>query len=422
MLEKFRQLLTNSKARNLFFYGIGQVFNLIAPLIAVPYIIGICGEAAYGKVGVALAIAFVLIVFIDYGADIIGVKEISVNRDKPDELRRIFTVTYGARLILLSLVLFLTAAVFMLVPYFHDERPLFFLTLPILVGQYFNPIWFLQGVEQFRMITVLNIVSKAIYLAGVFLFVKLPGDYIYVNLWWGIGMILPFAFAFLLCVSRYGVSFSRLRLAQIKHFLKADWKFCFSQLFVALKNYSPIMVIGLLGGFTTAGYFKVIEQIIMPFRSYVQMFYRFFYPSLCYEVYLDVRKGFDFWKRINFWNTLLLVVILAAIFFFTPEILAFFKLSPDAIKSVSGVLRFSLLLPLLIAASYALEQLNLSLGKKQLYINITIATALVNLVLMLLLFSYFDLVGLISALIVTEIVVMAVNWDIVSKQFKAHRS
>ena len=70
----------NKQLVDLAVYVFGQLFNLVTPLLVVPYIVFVCGEANFGKSAIGMAIVFFLIVFVDYGSDIIGVKEVSIQR------------------------------------------------------------------------------------------------------------------------------------------------------------------------------------------------------------------------------------------------------------------------------------------------------------------------------------------------------
>ena len=95
MLKSIAGLIKNSKQfKNLVIYGIGQGFNLITPLLVVPYIVSICGEEGYGKIGVGMALAFFIMVFIDYGSEIVGVKDVAVNRENNNKLETIFMKFY----------------------------------------------------------------------------------------------------------------------------------------------------------------------------------------------------------------------------------------------------------------------------------------------------------------------------------------
>ena len=66
MLKSSIEFIKSQKQLNKFVtYGIGQAFNLVTPILVVPYIVSICNEEGYGKIGVGLAISFFLMVFID---------------------------------------------------------------------------------------------------------------------------------------------------------------------------------------------------------------------------------------------------------------------------------------------------------------------------------------------------------------------
>lgn len=393
---------------NLLIYFLGQGFNLITPLLVVPYIVALCGVENYGKVSVGMAIVFFVIVIIDFGSDIIGVKDVATNRTNNQRLQKILETSFASRFLLLLGLLIILSVLFLTVPFFENEQKLFFFSLPILLGQLLNPIWFLQGLDNFKLIAFLNIVSKTIYLIGVFIFVKVPSDYIFVNLWWGIGMIVPFGITLIFYKQKLKISFTELKFIDIIDYLKNGYSFCISQIFLSFKNYSPVILISFLGGFNTAGFYKIIEQIIMLFRTYLQVVFRFFYPKLCLEIHENYNSGIAYWKKINGTNALIIISMLVLVFVFAPEMLTFFKVKLVDIGFLSLLLRFSLAVPFLTTISYALEQLLFSLDKKKIYIRITIFAVILNFVMMYFLFKNFELFGLISSLITTEIFVITI--------------
>ena len=148
-------------------YGFGQFFNLVTPLMLIPYIVKVCGEENFGKVSVALAISFVLIVFIDYGSELVGVRDITINRDDKKELQRIFLINLVSRFLVLILVLVVSLVPIFCLPFLQSETILFALSLLIILGQYLNQSWFLQGVDNINWISISNIISKIIYVIGV---------------------------------------------------------------------------------------------------------------------------------------------------------------------------------------------------------------------------------------------------------------
>lgn len=398
MQEKIKSTLNFS----LIIYFFGQFFNLVTPLLVVPYIISVCGVKNFGKTSVALAFAFFVIVIIDFGSDIIGVKDVATNRSNIKKVQNILTINYVSRFMVLIAVLILLTILFFFIPFFNTEKPLFFITLTILIGQYLNPTWFLQGLDQFRFISFLNILSKIIYLIGIFVFIKKPNQYIYINLFWGLGMILSYMFGLFYCYKKEFIYFNKIHFKDILDYLKKGIKFCFSQLFLSFKYYSPIVLISFLGGYSVAGYYKIIEQILSIFRTYLQVVFRFFYPKICFQIDSNFVKGILFWKRVNKLNSLVLLLMLSAIFFNSEIVLTFFKVNPKDLSFLSHLLKFSLIIPLLTSISYAFEQLIFSIDKKDIYIKITFLTVIINFIMMSFLFNFFNIKGLLCSLIITE--------------------
>ena len=104
-----KNLMYQKSVKNILIYVFGQLFNLFTPLLAAPYLIYVCGEENYGKIGVSLAISFFLIVIIDYGSEIIGVKNVAINANNKTKLEHILATTYLAKFLLLIVIFELTS-------------------------------------------------------------------------------------------------------------------------------------------------------------------------------------------------------------------------------------------------------------------------------------------------------------------------
>jgi O-antigen/teichoic acid export membrane protein len=116
---KIGKLFSDTQVRNLMVYGVGQGVNLISPLLVIPYVVSVCGEEGFGKISIGFSMAFILIVLVDFGSYINGVKEVAINRENPRQLESVFVTTYAAKLVLLlfvtavSLIIIFLRAVFL---------------------------------------------------------------------------------------------------------------------------------------------------------------------------------------------------------------------------------------------------------------------------------------------------------------------
>ena len=396
------KLKSNKQFSNLVVYGIGQGFSLITPFLVVPYILVLCGEDGYGKTVTGMAISFFLIVVIDYGIDIIGVKEVSVNRNNKEKLEQIVSTAYSARFLLLCLVLIVAAILFITVPYFYQEKELYFLCLPILIGQFINPTWVYQGIEDYNWIAFLNIFSKLIYVGGVFIFIKVSGDYIYANLWWGIGTITANCIAFVYLRTKYTISPKNTSKHEIKEYLKANFSLFFSQLFVSAQLYLPVMLLSFIAGPTIAGKYGIIDKIIGIFKTYITLFFSYVYPRVCYLIEENIKVGMHFWKRYNGANYIAIALGMVLIFYLAEPIVKYFGV--DDVTEISGYLRVSLLLPLVLAISIPLKQLVLGFGFQKFYVKLTMALVIFNIIIMIPLLHFFGIYGVLASLIMIELV------------------
>lgn len=415
MQKFFKKYLENHKQfNNLVIYGFGQGFNLITPLLVIPYIVLICGEEGYGKIGVGMALAFFIMVFIDYGSEITGVKLVAVNREDKQKLENIFITTYSAKLLLLIIVLAIVSLFFWFIPYFSQEKSLFFLSLSMAVGQFINPTWFLQGIENFKWITALNIISKVIYLAGIFIFIKQPSDYIYCNLIWGIGMIAANAIAFGYVVIAHSFSFANTKKDDVTKLIRENFSIFSSQIFVSLQMYSPIVLISFFGGNTMAGQYKIIDQIIVIFKTYILLFFNYVYPRICYLLDKSKQEALRFWKIYNGLNFIFIALSMILIAIFSTEVVTYFN--PIGIKEICSLLLIAVFIPVLQAITIPLKQLVLGSNKQSKYVRITMIVTVLSLLLIVAITPIFKVFGVLIALIVTEIITSLIFYFTVKKE------
>ena len=398
-------LKTNAQLRNFGVYGIGQFFNLVTPLIVAPYVIAICGISGYGKASLAMALMFFLIVFVDFGADIFGVKNVSIARHDKKALEKTFTVAYSARLLLFLAIAIPAVVVFLTVPYFARESKLFLFSLLILAGQLVNPSWFLQGVENFMQITFANVVSKFIYLGGIFVFISEPEDYILINLIWGCGMLTAYSLSFWAIMRQYSFSFKNMRSAEVKKYLADGFPIFYSQVFLSAQMYSPIVIIGIAGNDVMAGQYRVIDQVIVVFKTYILLFFNFVFSRVCYLLDQAPRRGMRYWRMSNGANFAFLVLSMLALWLFSGNIVSYFD--PSHVDALSPLLRIAVWIPLLMGISVPLKQLVIGAGRENRYTQITIGVVVGNIALIFWLLPMWGVNGVLHAIIIAEAATVA---------------
>lgn len=391
--------LINKVSKNFIFYGTGQAFNLLSPLLIVPYVISVCGIANFGKTGLAFGLSLFLILIVDYAFDIKGTKLVSESREDIKAIQdRLITIFY-TKIVLVGISFLLLILLLFSIPLLRNEKTLFLFSFSIVIAQVFNPQWFLQGIEDFKIASLINILSKFFYVILVFSLIKNTDDYNCVNLYLGISSLLFNLFGIFIIQNRFKFNFQKPNFFEIKKILKTDFFFCVSQLFLSLRQLSPLFIVSSFLGFSVAGQYKVIEQIISLFRTFNQVYLKYFFPRLCFKIKESRNEALSFWKKYVLLLLVFVVIFCLLLFIFSLQIITFFNIS----NTINGLFRFSLILPVLMVFSLALEQTMFTNNNNKNYIRITIFVTIVNIITLLFLASILNLNGVIISIIIAEL-------------------
>lgn len=411
-------IFNKKKITDFIIYGFGQVINLVSPLLVMPFLILRCGEDGLGRVGVGFSFALIVNGIIDYGSYITGVKDISINRDNPTILENKVKAIYLSKFFLLLIAIVCISLLVFFVPFLSRDKSLFFLSIPIIIGQFINPQWFFQGVENFKWISIVNVVSKVIYILLVLLFIKEKTDYVYANLFFGIGAIIGNSIGLIWLINKYDFNFRNFSISDAITILKTEFSFSVSQFFLSMYQFFPIIIISYIGGDFMAGQFRIIDQIITIFKTYLNMFFYFVYANICFELNKSLKNGIKIWKQYNGTNFILLFVLLLLFYVFSDYVFVYFKIEESRIPQMSSYFKLGLIVPLLVSISQPLRQLMFAFNENKIYIKITIIATVLNFALLSFLTKQNGLSGAFLSIILIEFIIIVLYLNILKKYFK----
>ncbi|UZO81859.1 oligosaccharide flippase family protein [Aquimarina sp. ERC-38] len=177
MLEKFKinpnyfGILKNFSYLSLF-----QILNLFVPLIIYPYLINQLGKENYGIVIYAQAITAFFAVIVNFGFNITGTKDVSIYRNNIRKLSQIVCT-----ILLIKAVLFLISIILLLI-FIHtiidtrEQDLLFLFSIYVAVNEFLFPLWYFQGVEKMKFISIINFITKFLSIILIFLFIHSSKD------------------------------------------------------------------------------------------------------------------------------------------------------------------------------------------------------------------------------------------------------
>ncbi len=405
-VNMLKTLMGNAQIKKLIQYGIGQGFNVIAPFIVIPYIILKCGEENFGKSAIGLSIAFFIIVFIDFGCDILGVKDISINRDNVDKRNYIISRVVYIKCFFTILLSIIFLIVINYIDFFYKNKELFYFSFPVFMAQIANPLWIFQGLEKFNLFSYYSILSKSIYIILIFYFLDQKSDYVYINLAFGLSVFIAGIVFFFVLNKQFEFVLVPIKLSELYNYMFANKTYVLSQTFIWMQLYSPILLINYFGTSIQVGQFRIVDQIISIFKTYILLSFNFIYPKICFEFDTNAKEAINSWKIFNTINFIFLSSLLIVLFWFSYEIVDFYHIMNE--EYVSSLLQIALIYPMVFFIVYAFKQLLLALHYEKIFSRIIIAMSILNLIIISLVYEKYSLFGVFYSFIFVEIVTLLI--------------
>lgn len=163
--------------KNFAYNSILMVSNYIINLILFPYCARVLGVERFGTINFTQNIVQYFMFIAMMGITHIGVREIAKQTNKQD-LNKCYSSMLGLNLLYTAISLAIFVPLIFLVERFAEIKILFLLGAFQILFSAFSVEWYFRGTENFKYITIRNIIIKILYVLCVFLFVKVPDDFV----------------------------------------------------------------------------------------------------------------------------------------------------------------------------------------------------------------------------------------------------
>ena len=161
-----------------FFYLIYNVLNLAYPFASGVYVAWVLLPESIGEVTAAQNVATYFSILAFLGIPTYGVREIAKVRDNRENCSRLFSELFIINLISTIVFSALYIAVIIIIPEYRNSIVLYLVVGLSIALNAFNISWLFEGLEEFKFISVRNIIFKIIAFVCLVVFVKDTGDYL----------------------------------------------------------------------------------------------------------------------------------------------------------------------------------------------------------------------------------------------------
>ncbi len=423
MIKKLRNFLKSPQKKtvlkNFFSLGILQGLNMVLPLITYPYLIRVLGREPFGLLMFSTALITYFQIFTEYSFNMNATKEISVHSHDSQKVHRIFNEVMHTKLVLLGISTILFICVIVMVPAFRQHRLIYFITFGNVLGLTLLPVWFFQGMQKMKVVTVINVISKLIFTAALFVFVKGSQDLWLAALFTACGYIMAGTISLMYALKYFNLSFKRQPLGRIKEQLILGRYLFLSELKISLFTNTNTLLLGFIAGNTAVAYFASAEKLARAIGNIFTPLTMALFPFFAKEISVDLKKTYTAIVRITTIGSLIYLVAAIPLFIFSGPLITLIY-GPQMFNSVL-IFRILLLIPMASFIDNMFgKQVLLTLGKDHLYFRVILIAAISNIGLNILLSHYYSYIGTAIALIITQFILDAGMYYFAHKQLKTN--
>jgi PST family polysaccharide transporter len=254
--------------------------NLIAPVIALPYILRIVGLENYGHVAFTAVIATFAGSVIQYGFSVTGVKAIASARNDADLLALTFWRNFFASMLIGIMVVAGHAVIMLSLPSFRAMWPLHLGAILLAAGNALVPHWLFLGLERSYYVAISTFIVRFSYLLLIVLFVRAPQDYVLINFLGAAVAWLNMVIALAIVSGMFKLAPSRVKLGHIVETIQDGFSPFLLQWTPNLYNSASIILLGFHVSPAALGAFNAANAVVTLVTSLGQLLANAFLPIL----------------------------------------------------------------------------------------------------------------------------------------------
>lgn len=267
------------RVRNNFVYlFLIQGVNFVLPLLTLPYLVRVLSVEKFGLVMFSQAFVMFFNVIVEFGFNLTATREISINRDNKRVISEIFSSVYFIKSILILFSVLIMSLLIFFIERFHTDYIIYYLSFGIVIGQATFPVWFFQGVEKMKVVTIINVITKVIFTGLIFAFVREESDFLLVPVFNTIGFMVAGIIGIVIAFKSVEFIIPK-RIFVIQIFMES-YQIFISNISTLLFTHSNTLILGFLTNNATVGVFASIEKLIVAVKSGYITLYQAVYPWL----------------------------------------------------------------------------------------------------------------------------------------------
>ncbi len=417
LLLPFGNFIRNKSIQNFLFLAIIQSSNVLISIISMPLLIQSIGVDQFGLVNLALSVIILLNILVGFGYNLSAPREVAINQADKTALSHLLSNIFSAKILFATIsTLLILFAVFGL-NLFREYQFILVFSVLLLYSEATLPLWFFQGMEKMKLVSIANIFSKLLFLMGIVLFIHSPEQSKWVNFMLGLFGLSINLFLLFYIHTIMEIRFFRPRISAIWQSLRENLLFFFSNLASHISINGGLIILSFFSAAETLGMYSLAERVVMVLRLFPALIIQAIFPNAS-KLYKEDEAGFyRFLKRVYIRVLLVGAVIATGTHFSAPWIIK--VLSRSELEESVLFLKVLAAVPFLACLNIANVTLMLVADLKELLFRASWMMCLYMIIVSAVLTSYFGGLGLCLAILSTEVIVFLICLVLLYRRNKA---
>ena len=304
-----KQKLKSPMAVNFISLVLLQGVNYLLPLISFPFLFRVLGVERWGLVTFGYSLMQYFVMFTDFGFNLSATKYISQHRSDPKAINDYLNSAMTGRFLLCLVSLLILLILIGGFDKFRTDALFYLLYFGIIIGNVMFPMWFFQGMENMKYITVFHIIAKSLSFIPFFIFIRKPEDYMLVPVCYSFGFVLAGLVSLYIVYAKMDMRWYWPTLKGLKEALRESSMYFLSRASTSLFTTSNSFLIGLVCGNTAVGYYSAAEKLYQAYNQLLTPFTGVLFPHIAKS--RDVGFFKKIFYRISFANIFCVAAALA---------------------------------------------------------------------------------------------------------------
>lgn len=390
---------TNS---NIMYLYILRVIMYIFPLLTLPILLRRLGIENYGVISLIQAVSNYFILLVNYGFNFTGSRDVAKYSHDSNKLNEIFNNILFTKLFIVIVSSPVVIILGLLIPTLRENFTSFLLIFVVILNEVFFPIFLYQGMENMKMITFLNLLSRVIGLIFISIFVRDKNDLFLAIVIINLSTFLGGFIGLLIALKKYSLKIRLIKFSNIIYELRNGWNLFIAQGMTAMFSNSSILILGIILSPKMVGYYSVAEKIMRMAASFVSPISNAMYPVVVKKFVHSSQEAFKFIGHYFIFGTLIFGIGGVFLFSFSDLIITIFN--GEKTVQMSNNLRILSFIPLSIFVNNIYgTQIQLQISREKSFRNIILFCGLLLPLLTVLFVNINSNYGAAFALLISEV-------------------